>query len=62
MRTKFILSLLVCTTVILSFNGCKKEGGLNFFSIEDDKNFGAQVEAEINNDTTHYHILSRATH
>lgn len=61
MRTKFILSLLVCTTVMLSFNGCKKDGGLNFFTIEDDKNFGAQVEAEINS-SGQYNILDRTTY
>jgi predicted Zn-dependent protease len=61
MRTKFILSLLVCTTVMLSFNGCKKDGGLNFFTIEDDKNFGAQVETEINS-SGQYNILDRTTY
>lgn len=62
MRSRFIASLLICATVLASFNGCKKGGGINFFTIEDDKNFGAQVETEINNDPTHYHILSRTTH
>lgn len=61
MRTKFILSLLVCTTVMLSFNGCKKDGGLNFFTIEDDKNFGAQVETEINS-SGQYNILDRTAY
>ncbi len=61
MRNKFIVSLLVCATVMVSFNGCKKDGGFNFFTIEDDKNFGAQVEAEINS-SGQYNILDRTTY
>lgn len=61
MRNKFIVALLVCATVMVSFNGCKKDGGFNFFTIEDDKNFGAQVEAEINS-SGQYNILDRTTY
>jgi predicted Zn-dependent protease len=44
----------------LIFSSCKDKaggGGLNFFSLEDDKQFGAQVAAEIENDPATYPIL-----
>jgi predicted Zn-dependent protease len=46
---------------MLSFNGCKK-GGLNIFTIEDDKNFGLQMETEIQNNPTQYPLLSRTAY
>lgn len=36
---------------------CKSMGGLNLFSIQDDKNFGLQVSREINNNPAEYPIL-----
>lgn len=50
--------IAVSACVILSFAGCKK-GGLNVFSIEDDKNFGAQMETEIAATPTEYPLLDR---
>ena len=47
----------------LVFSSCKDKaggGGLNFFSLEDDKQFGAQVAAEIENDPATYDILDSA--
>lgn len=60
MRKNLIFALTFSTLIILSFGGCKK-GGLNVFSIEDDKNFGAQMETEIAS-SGEYNILSRSTH
>lgn len=61
MNRKLFLSIIISIAVILSFSGCKK-GGLNIFSIEDDKNFGAQMETEIANSPTQYPLLSRTTY
>lgn len=58
MNRKLFLSIIISIAVILSFSGCKK-GGLNIFSIEDDKNLGAQMETEIANNPTQYPLLSK---
>ncbi len=47
---------------MLFASGCKKGTGLNIFSIEDDKNFGAKMETEIANNPTQYPLLDQATH
>ena len=52
-------------TICIAFFGCKDKaggGGLNFFSLEDDKTFGAQVAAEIDADQVTYPVLDSATH
>jgi len=54
--------LLILMSVMLS--ACKDKaggGGLNFFSLEDDVTFGAQVAAEIDNDPTTYPVLDSAS-
>lgn len=51
--TRIVVLLLALTF----FKGCDKDGDVNFFSIEDDKNLGAQVEQEILNDPAQYPIL-----
>jgi beta-barrel assembly-enhancing protease len=43
---KKALSIITTLIILATVGGCKK-GGLNVFSIEDDKNFGLQMEAEI---------------
>lgn len=50
----------VSVGVLLSFGGCKKDGGLNFFTIEDDKKFGAQMETEIASKPAEYPILPQS--
>lgn len=56
--------LLILSIVLLSFAGCKKDdeggGGINLFSIQDDKDLGAQVATEIENDPANYPILSES--
>ncbi len=52
-----VIAVMACA--ILSFAGCKKGGGLNFFSIEDDKTFGAQMETEIAANPAEYPLLDR---
>jgi len=45
---------------VISLQSCKEKaggGGINFFSLEDDKAFGAQVAAEIESDPANYPIL-----
>jgi len=61
MNRKLFLSLFISLTVILSFSACKK-GGLNIFTIEDDKTFGAQMETEIANNPAQYPLLSKTTY
>lgn len=61
MNRKLFLSALISLTVILSFSGCKK-GGLNIFTIEDDKNFGLQMETEITGNPAQYPLLSKTTY
>lgn len=46
-----------------SFNACKDaDGDFNIFSLEDDKNLGAQVETEIAANPSEYPILSEANY
>lgn len=61
MNKKFVFACIVCLTIIVGFSGCKK-GGLNVFTIEDDKNFGAQMESEIANNPSQYPLLSRTAY
>lgn len=55
---KQYLIIALSVTMLLTFGGCKK-GGLNVFTIQDDKNFGAQMETEIANNPTEYPLLDR---
>lgn len=56
MKKLFIGVLAFCSLAAIS--SCK-DGGINIFSIEDDKNLGAQVEAEIAANPTEYPLLPR---
>lgn len=61
MNKQFAFALLICFAILTSFSGCKK-GGLNVFTIEDDKNFGLQMETEIANNPSQYPLLSKTTY
>lgn len=61
MNKKLFLSIIISFTIILSFNGCKK-GGLNIFTIEDDKAFGLQMETEIAANPAQYPLLNQTTY
>ncbi len=54
---KKIASLVIVAFTLLSITACKK-GGLNVFTIEDDKNFGLQMEAEIASNPSEFPLLS----
>jgi predicted Zn-dependent protease len=63
MRIKITgIALLISCFVFL--NGCTddqgNQRGVNFFSLQDDKDFGAQVSAEIESDTVNFPILDSA--
>lgn len=60
-KNELILSIIISTAVIFSFSGCKK-GGLNIFTIDDDKAFGAQMEAEIAANPAQYPLLSKTAY
>lgn len=58
-RTLFSSSLLALS---LFAGGCSKDsGGLNIFSIEDDKNLGLQTKQQIESDPAQFPILDPAT-
>ena len=61
MNKQFAFASLICFAILTSFSGCKK-GGLNVFTIEDDKNFGLQMETEIANNPSQYPLLSKTTY
>lgn len=61
---KALLAAAFCIPVV--FSGCDKKngggGGINIFSINDDKQLGAQVKAEIMANPTEFPLLNPATH
>ncbi|MFN0274350.1 MAG: M48 family metalloprotease [Chitinophagales bacterium] len=59
MRNKFLSNIIVlfAISISVSINSCSTGGGINIFSIEDDKSLGAQIDAEILADPTTYPIL-----
>jgi predicted Zn-dependent protease len=61
MNKRIKLSLLLCSFGILAvaLYSCK-DGGVNIFSIEEDKKLGAQVAAQIEADQATYPILSQS--
>ena len=52
------LKLSFLFTSILLFTACSKDGNINVFSVQDDINFGAQLDSSILLDPTEYPILS----
>ncbi len=57
MKKYIFLYLLVFSVVIVS--NCSKDGDINFFSVNQDKQFGEQVDSLVNNDSD-YTVLSRS--
>lgn len=63
MKNKILLGLGLALCMSVALSSCKDKpggGGLNFFSLEDDKTFGAQVAAEIDADTENYPVMDSA--
>ncbi len=60
MRNKILLIAFI--TPALFIQSCSEGGGINIFSIEDDKALGAQVAAEIASDPATYPVLSENTY
>ncbi len=56
---KNLIALTLLAFSIAGCSGCKK-GGFNVFSVEDDKNFGAQMETEIASDPAQFPVLSQS--
>ena len=54
MKTRMIISVLAGAFISFWINSC---GGINLFSIEDDKQLGQQVDEEIQADPSQYPIL-----
>jgi predicted Zn-dependent protease len=57
---KKIIGIVLIILCGIPFNSCKKGGGINIFSINEDKQLGAQVAQEIANDPTTYPVLSES--
>ena len=53
-----VIVVIIALGLVLTVSGCKK--GVNFFSIQDDKDFGAQMEAEIAANPQQYPLLSQS--
>lgn len=53
--------IVVAVLLVSAFSSCKK-GGLNIFTIDDDKNFGAQMETEIANNPAEYPLVSESAY
>ena len=51
--------LIVVTTLFLS--SCGKEGGINLFTIDQDREFGEQMDSLIKNSPDEYHVLPRTS-
>lgn len=60
-KTIRVSFVLLCVS-LLFVSSCKKGTSLNVFTIQDDKNFGAQMEAEIASKPSEYPLLDRTTH
>lgn len=56
-----LIAIMLSAFVLTGCAGCKK-GGFNVFTVEDDKSFGAQMEAEIASDPAQFPILSQTQH
>ncbi|MBC8045676.1 MAG: M48 family metalloprotease [Fimbriimonadaceae bacterium] len=62
-KNRLLISTCITITFITIFNlSCSNGGGINIFSIEDDKALGEQLDAEILADPTMYPILSESTY
>ena len=64
-KLSFRIFLIVLSASLFVLSSCDKDkpggGGLNLFTIADDKAFGAQVAAEIDGDAKTYPILDSAS-
>jgi predicted Zn-dependent protease len=58
-KTTRVLILTLTAILTITLSGCK-DGGLNIFSIEDDKNFGLQMEQEIASNPSEFPVLSQS--
>lgn len=66
MKRNFKTLLLTVLTLAIGFSGCKDEDGnkkaVNFFTLQDYIDFGAQVAAEIESDPVNFPILDSASY
>lgn len=59
---RLLLAFIMVGALPLGFYSCSKDGGLNVFSIEDDKQLGLQLKQEIMADPAQFPVISRSTH
>lgn len=57
LRNTGICLLVIAIGISVSINSCSTGGGINIFSVEDDKALGAEIDAEILADPATYPIL-----
>lgn len=60
MKRKVSLSLGFVVMTFLFLSSCNKNDGVNFFSLEDDKQFGLQMEQEIQGNPSEYPVLPKS--
>lgn len=54
---KYLLFASVVAFLLLAFAGCKKGKGVNIFTVQQDKELGAQLKAQIDASPTEYPVL-----
>jgi predicted Zn-dependent protease len=57
MKKNIYSSFILLSFILLLFGGCDKEGHINILTVEQDKELGTQVAAEIEGDPATYPIL-----
>jgi beta-barrel assembly-enhancing protease len=57
-----IKQIYILFMVVLSLGSCKKDEGVNFFSVNQDAEFGEQFHAEILNNPSDYPLLSESSY
>lgn len=60
MKTSVKLFLILLLPVMLFHSSCKKDEGINLFTVEDDKQLGLQMQEQIQSDPASYPLLSRS--
>ena len=59
MKSKIVLISMIIG-IFLAFSACDEEGNLNFFTLEQDVEFGEEFHAQLLTNTTEYPIISEA--
>lgn len=61
-KIRTLLAAILILPSLAFFSGCSKDGGINIFSIEDDRQLGLQAKQQIESDPAQFPILDPVTH